>query len=258
MSKRFQRARALVKHARGQWSVLAQAYRDEAHEPEVSDEILIIVKHILLDLRSALDFCAKEIYEQIGSPRAKDKTYFPISRKGARQADFNSCLGNNIYGLATARPDLAAVLESYQEFDDARNAWLPFLATVSNLNKHDDLSEQTRHETQRISVVYNFGGMPMTVSEVDDHGRQRLSSRPAPEMQVPPLKPLVIGGGTVSIGGVPIDPHVPHPAFEPLVTTEVWVEHEFSLADFNEPVLPFLTTCIDGVSRIVNELESKL
>jgi hypothetical protein len=97
---------------------------------------------VLDKLRSALDYCAHELYEQCNAtPPYATKVYFPIAPRGSKKIDFRGIVGKYIPGLIGARPDLVALLESYQEFADSKkNSWLPDLATLTNENKHDQFA----------------------------------------------------------------------------------------------------------------------
>jgi hypothetical protein len=72
--------------------------------------------------------------------------YFPIARRGAKKKDFPGRVGKNIPGLRKVRPKLFAVLESFQEFSNPGNDWLPDLTTLTNESKHVQFSVQVRLE----------------------------------------------------------------------------------------------------------------
>jgi len=232
MSDRFDMANALVQDSRTRVSELQKAYEDSLHERTVSTELKIGIKNIIENLRSALDYCAKEIHSRFGSGANTDRVYFPIARPGANSNDFRSLVGRSIPGLQQTRPDIVNTLASFQEFSDRKNIWLPHLATLANENKHEQLTPQTRTETQRISVDLAAGHVSWNPEGVR------------------------FGSG-VLIGGVPVNPktQLPQPHPSQTVKREIWVSFIFKSID--QPVLPFLNTCVDGVEIVVKELRSK-
>jgi hypothetical protein len=142
-SSRFQDAAALVRRAKERLPGLRAAYEKAIAAGEVSAELKMDVKEIIDCLRSALDYCARELYERYGAPTkkgTKPKVYFPIAPAGS---DWKSFLGKSIPGLDEKRPDLARTLERYQPAADPRNnQWLADLAFLSIENKHAQLSAQ--------------------------------------------------------------------------------------------------------------------
>src|SRR5262245_7460126 len=126
MPTRFEMAEALVRRATDLESALDHGtpYEEALVSGLVSVELQVLVKEIFDHLRSALDYCARELYEKcVAGPPTN--VYFPIAAKGASRADFPSLVNNKIRGLLPARPDLVRALESFQEFDSPDNAWLP-------------------------------------------------------------------------------------------------------------------------------------
>jgi hypothetical protein len=103
-------------------------------------EMQIAFKETLDHLRSALDYCAHEVCVACGTTVASPRLYFPIVARGFAQADFRSRVGQLMPGVLQARPDLEAILASFQPFASSSNGWLADLATLANDTKHDHLS----------------------------------------------------------------------------------------------------------------------
>src|SRR5262249_33761675 len=149
---RFQQARFSVEAARGRAEELKKPFEDLVHCHD--DGTMMVfqdrVREVLDKLRSALDYCAHELFERCngGPPAEGDKVYFPIARKGANPADFKSLVGSNIRNLHRTRPDLVELLASFQEFTSPDNGWLPDLATFPNANKLGGFTGKIRVESR--------------------------------------------------------------------------------------------------------------
>lgn len=232
MSDRFKQAMALIQNAKTRLINVERTYRVSLDEKNVDLSLQVGIKVILDNLRSALDYIAHELFDQGGSGPPGLKIYFPIAAKGSRKSDFQSLVGRNIPGLLQKRPDLVALLETFQEFSSVGNSWLPDLATLSIENKHKQLTPQKRTETERINVM-----MPSGSANWDP---KRIGFRPG-----------------VFVGGVPINPdtQLPIPSTTQMVTREIWVSFDF--ADINRPVLPFLKEAIKGVEAIIENIAAK-
>jgi len=232
MADRFDQALALVNDAEKRLAEVQRVYEESLHAQTVSVELQIRMKGVLEGLRSALDYCARELRSRYVSGGGSGNVYFPIAPRGFAE-DFKSFVEKRkIPGLPKVRPDLVSVLESYQEFASPTNEWLPDLASLCNENKHEQLTPQKREESERIRVEFQCGC---------------VSWKPE----------CTRFGSDVRIGAVPVDPstQLPTPSDAQTVTREVWVSFEFTTV--GRPVIPFLATCVDGVKAIVNDLRVK-
>jgi hypothetical protein len=141
---RFDMARTLVNRAeeRAKWigDDHGDPYEEALQTGIVTNEMKIALKEILDHLRSALDYSAREICERIATIAPGVPIYFPIAGRSFKAADFKSRVGKLMPGVLTNRPDLEAVLASFQYFSDQKNWWLPDLATLANQTKHEQLS----------------------------------------------------------------------------------------------------------------------
>ena len=129
-------------------------------EKSVKPTLLIEIKNVMENLRSALDFSAHGLFDKFSvSSRANPNIYFPYSRLGQSQADFqrSNRIETCIPGITTSRPDIVAKLESYQSFASTNNEWLPKFMELNNENKHSRLTPQTREEARQLTL--QSGGM---------------------------------------------------------------------------------------------------
>jgi hypothetical protein len=252
MSERFEDAEAQVQNAEKRLVELRQAYKKCLHEQTISRDLKVGVTEVVNSLRSALDYCAKEVSQKCGV--TGQEVYFPVACKGFNPTAFQGLLCLKIPGVK-GRPDLEPVFASFQEFADPAYSWLPDFATLSNDNKHDHLTPQKREETERIVAEWN-SQMAAKVLQGDLSAGGEATSDTELRCLFPPLVAHVERGGRVIVGGVEVEPGKPHPALQMRVTGEVWVDFKFDGID--QPVLPFLRCCVDGVRKIVTTLKDKV
>jgi hypothetical protein len=195
------------------------------------------------NLRSALDFTAHGLFvKYIKSTKSNIKIYFPYATEEQSKADFQkqNRIERCIPGLSSYRPDIVAKIESYQPFSDPNNSWLPQFMDLNNENKHQQLTPQKRTETKQLKLT--SGGTSISVGK-----GASISVGPGAQIRV---------GGMVIPGEQKFDVNNPPATIGP-GTKEIitWVSFHFS--SNNQPVIPFLKQCINGVESIVTEL-SKL
>jgi hypothetical protein len=151
----FDDANALVNHAKGALPKLEQDYQSSLKDRTVKPALLIDIKNIMENLRSALDFSAHGLFTKYGaSAKANPKIYFPYAGLGQTQAAFQASnrIETCIPGITAARPDIVARLEAYQHYSDQANKWLPLFMDLNNENKHEKLTPQTRQEARQLRI----------------------------------------------------------------------------------------------------------
>jgi hypothetical protein len=107
----FDDANELVSHAKNALPRLEQDYQASLDEMTVKPVLLIDIKNIMENLRSALDFSAHGLFNKYGaSTKANPKVYFPYAVLGQNQAAFQAAnrIENCIQGITAARPDIVA------------------------------------------------------------------------------------------------------------------------------------------------------
>jgi hypothetical protein len=224
--KRTASIEALIRKSRGTFTDLREAYEKSLHEKTIREDLRVDIKNIFENLRSCLDYLANELFERHCPGKAKpDRLYFPIRSSAQNFAqvmvrDFSGAMSN-------CRP-LYDYLESIQPY---HAPWLGQFNKLNNENKHQNLSEQTRTATRRVSVT-----RPGTGGGVS-------------------WGPGVTFGSGVSVMGVPIDPRtqLPVPNNEVQTTITTWVDFRF--ADIDQSVLPFMESSINNVEAAFKEFE---
>lgn len=202
MGSREASIRALFAKADAQIGKIEAEYNKSLHAKVIDPSLRIDIKNVCENLRSVLDYLAADIREHhCPGASASDRFYFPILLD---KKMFDGRLDLWFPGLRQSAPAVASALESAQPFQ-AGQEWLGQFNRLNNENKHGDLVEQTRVETQQTRVTGQGGG--------------QVSWGPG-----------VTFGRGVSVMGVPIDPKtqlpVPHPSIK--VERITWVDFQFA------------------------------
>ena len=146
--------------------------------------------------------------------------------------DFQGKVAKSYPGLKKTSPDLWKYLESVQPYHKVYQ-WLGCLNRINNANKHGNLVPQTRKETDQVRVTSSAGSVTWSPGNVK------------------------FGSG-VAICGVPVDPRtqmpVPHPSQK--VERITWVDFRFE--GENVSALQLLKQAVEGVAKIVGDVEKWL
>jgi len=221
MSSRQASIEALLKKAEGQVQAIEAEYNNSLHAKAIDPALRVDIKNACENMRSVLDYLATDIRERY-CPKAStsDRFYFPILPD---QKTFNSRVNQWFPGLKQAAPAVLSALESIQPFQ-AGHEWLGYFNRLNNENKHGDLVEQTRVETQQTKVTGRGGGVSWTSG--------------------------VRFGRGVSVMGVPIDPKTQLPVPDPSIKVEriMWVDFHF--AGVGVSALKLLKVSFSGIRNI--------
>jgi hypothetical protein len=238
----FDDAKDLMKHAREELLKIKMAYDESLHEQSVKRTLLIEIKNLMENLRSALDFTAHGLFDKHGhSPRSNPKVYFPYASLAQTQAGFRASnrIDACIPGISFSRPDIVAKLESYQHYTNADNRWLPLFMDLNNENKHERLTPQTREEACQLKL---------------ESGGTAISLGPGASISMGPGTSIRMGGMMIHGGQQISGDHPARFSGHGKQTVTVWVSFKFETN--GEPVLPFLTNAVEKTQQIVSELES--
>lgn len=204
---------------------LQEDYRSSLETKEVSEELKVDIKNILENLRSCLDYIARDIHDRY-IPDTTTRLYFPIRHT---INEFNSAISRYYPGLDQSAPGVYAIIEQAQPYNDP---WLGQFNRLNNDNKHEDLVEQTRTEVRRVTVSSKGGGGSVSWG------------------------PGVTFGSGVSVMGVRIDPRTQMPVPNNTTETKVVIWVDFRFQDNNESVIPFLHKSVNRVESICNAIQS--
>ena len=218
---------ALVSRCRSTLDDLKGAYQSSLNAKEVSKELKIDIKNILENLRSCLDYLAHDIHDEF-IPGTISRLYFPICDTVEK---LENAIARDYSGLDQISPDVYNLLEEVQPYNDD---WLGNFNRLTNNNKHEDLEEQTRTETKRV-----------TVSAKSGNGSVSWGSG-------------VTFGSGVSVMGVPIDSNTQLPVPNSTTETKIEIWVDFKFAENGESVIPFLTKSIDKVESLSGSIRKHL
>ena len=130
-------------------SAIEKAGKDSAIKEVIRPKIKSALEH----LRSCLDYCATDIYENVLSPnmiKRPRKLYFPY---GKIESDFYSSVENKLPKLKDLRNDIYTHLESIQPYK-LQDDWLIHLCNMANEHKHD----RPKHQKRLDSLLLSSGG----------------------------------------------------------------------------------------------------
>lgn len=218
---------ALIKKCRNSLNALKDDYQASLKVKKISEELKVDIKNILENLRSCLDYIARDIHEKFISGTVS-RLYFPIRHTAG---EFQQAITLDYGGLEQSAPDVYNIIEKFQPYNDR---WLGNFNRLNNDNKHEDLVEQRRTETKRVTVSSKSGGGSVSWG------------------------PGVTFGRGVSVMGVPIDPHTQMPVPNQTTETKIEIWVDFKFAENNESVIPFLVKSIDTIEEICRSIQGYL
>jgi hypothetical protein len=236
----FDDAKDLVKHANQALPKLEQEYQSSLNEQKIEATLLIDIKNLMENLRSALDFSAHGLFANYCQlPKTTPRIYFPYARLDEDLTAFRAAnqIERNIPGITAARSDVVARLESYQHFAGPANRWLPVFMKLNNENKHEKLTPQRRKEARQLQIESRGTGIVLGPGAGISLGAGASIS----------FGDVVIPGGQDFNGERPATIYG-----QGTQTVTVWVS--FTFDSNGEDVLPFLKNAVAQVDRIVNEL----
>lgn len=234
-------AKELITESKETFKEIKEAYEESLHDRTVKPKLLIKIKNFMENLRSALEFTAHDLFDKYGSSTASDPyIYFPYAWSGLSLADFQTknIIERFIPGLNASRPDIAGKLEDYQWFANTNNEWLPKFMDLNNENKHQRLTPQTRKETKELRIQTGNVGMRLSGG-----ASIKISGNATIRM-----------GNSIIRGNQRISPNNPA-RIEGDAKQEVITWVSFHFTDNNEPVIPLLEAALNGVEKIINELD---
>lgn len=237
----FEDAHELVVYSRESLDRIEKVYNESLDQKTIKPSLLIEIKNLMENLRSALDYAARGLFDRYGNSTKKNpRIYFPYATDSQDLAAFRSSnrIEMSIPGLTVGSPSAAAKLLSFQHFSGPEWAWLPKFMRLNNDNKHQQLTPQTRTEYKERRL---------------SSGGASISLGPGTSISMGPGTSIQIGDMFIP-GGQDFGPGQPARAIGGKQEVITWVSFQFS--SNGEPVLGFLRQALEGVSRMVNELSA--
>lgn len=234
----FDDAAELVRHAKDDLAEVKKAYNESLHDKSIKPALLIKIKNLMENLRSALDFGAHGLFAKHGSSaKAAPRIYFPYATAAQDLAAFRQFnrIEQCIPGI-TAAPNVVATLEGMQHFADSKNRWVPIFMDLNNENKHQRLTPQVRKETKELRITGGGAG---------------ISLGQGASISVGAGASISIGGAIIT-GGQTFDVNNPPRVRGGKVEVITWVSFQFE--SNGEQVLPLLEQATAGVDAFVTQL----
>ena len=136
--KRYDDILELLKVSDSNLDVVGLAYETARHDEEQLSAARPVIKTILGDLRSVLDYAAMSIFQSYSK-----KSGSPCFPYGEDEKAFVKAVNKNLNGLEQQLPEVYALVESIQPYA-CGDAWLMDLCSITNVTKHRHLGIQRR------------------------------------------------------------------------------------------------------------------
>lgn len=127
----------LVEAAETDLCAMKELYLKSLEDKQIDPLLLVKVKMIFENLRSALDYVAQGLVLRY-CPGHRGKVYFPYASSDVTKEQFikSNRIEKSIPGLVESRPDLADFIISMQHFSRPGAEWFPQFMELNNRNKH--------------------------------------------------------------------------------------------------------------------------
>jgi len=241
---------ALLEHATNDLSGsdfrnIEDQYNDALEKKEIPTSLQIDVKNMMENLRSALDYLANDIYDELIHPtliaagkEGIKNVYFPY---GKTENDFKSSVGLNLPNLENIHPAIYKIIEEAQKHQSG-GEWLHQLCSIVNEKKHDKLSPQTREERRSLNMQFPGGASIDLGAGATMSGSGTISS----------------GGGIVEMNNDVISGNSPalNTSGGVVQTVTRWVSFKFTST--NIEVLPLLKAALKNIKEISEKIYSEL
>lgn len=216
---------ALLKRIEDQYMVIKSIYDDSLYKKEIPIELKIEIKNYLENAKSVLDYLAHDVCEKLEI--ISQQIYFPIVARDKNIQSYRGFIARHLHQLEIKHNKLFNFFESIQPYNSGQE-WLGDFATICNDSKHQHLTPQIRHESERIVSQHVNGG--------------NVSWDPS----------AVRFGQGVFINGASVNPLTQLPVSTPLttITREVWIS--FLFMD-NIDAFSMLKKIKEEIPIIVNE-----
>lgn len=218
----------LLLHVEGELPNIKKAYDASLEKKEIDYFLRIDIKNVMENLRSALDYMAKDIAVNIQG--FGKWNYFPY---GYSQMNFSKSTDKTLKNLRIKRPDIYSLIEAMQPHT-CGNSWLPDLCCVVSSKKHDSLVPQVRTSQKIYSIGFR--------------DNDPIISAPAGAIDAPP--------GAISINKIPItfntSTGIPQQTDELKVAVITWVSYKFQ--NTNIEVYPLLMIALAKIKETSKKL----
>lgn len=124
-----------------------KAEYDEARSNEAVGVSRVKIKHAVELIRSALEYTAQDVWRSY--TKKQNKVYFPY---GKDEPQFLASVKRSLPGVDLQAPKLYEIISGAQPHS-CGDSWLFDLCMVSNFNKHNGLSRQSRKVSESNTIT---------------------------------------------------------------------------------------------------------
>ncbi len=234
--KQFEDAKNLIKNSREKLDKIIILDNTSLSKKTIEPDLLIEIKNFMENLRSALDFSARGVFIKYGSSsKNNQKIYFPYTKMGDTKQQLVESLEKNMPGVLAKRPNVLAIMETWQPFNGSSNNWLPLFMDLNNKSKHVELTPHVTKQTRGMKI---------------SDGKNTIIS---PKIIIHSGGKFILNGQEVPIGAYDADnlPKVP----EPFVSESV-VWDSLCFSSNGEKVIPFLKNALERIGPMVENMEA--
>jgi len=260
---------ALLQEADEQIEALKALHDEALGNSNVRSRFKTRIKGVLENQRSALDYLAVGLTNEVGSP--KGSIYFPLAQS---DDEFDTHMEGRMPGVAAAAPHIADAIRQHQPYHPG-NEWLRNLSRLTRQQKHNRLTLQVVREVYQCRVTERATGAfvqwhgvrfevtcyHVTEKAITVDGRIMsvggvIEVRPEPDRDpdAPKLFEVGVGPSSFQVFGVPIDPETQQPIPDDRLNVESGPLHQWCFIDPHKPILDGLRGFQSGVVAVVRDV----
>ncbi|MED3563454.1 hypothetical protein [Bacillus xiapuensis] len=127
---------------------IKEKYNEATQDKNIKEIVKPKIKSALVQLRSCLDYCIKDIDELVLNRKSKE-VYFPYKNSKKK---FQETIHFNFPRLRNINPNIYLILESVQDFNNKEYPWLTTMCRKTNFNKHNKHTNQQRGDGSEKSI----------------------------------------------------------------------------------------------------------
>ena len=248
----------LLDSARYALDDIESGYRNSLAKKELDIQLFVQIKNLLENLRSALDYVAREVFNKFCTGLVREKplqVYFPVLRRTATAQDFSAFMNGRFPGLQVNAHELYNCLEECQFYKSSANEWLVQFNDLCQSNKHEQLSPQTRSENKRTEFADISGGS-VSWNDGVQFGPSGITFKPGGKLSFASGGTVRFGQSGMRIMGRQVDTRAQAPAPDDTSSLRhvVWVDFRFDALGVS--ALPFLRTCVNEVTALIDAVRT--
>lgn len=136
---------ALITEAMLQLNRISQGYNEALYAKKVPKSYLVLYKNYLENLRSALDYTAKNLFDRYGKSKyTNPHVYFPYVpniNMSMKEYESKTLFERKLPGVESSRPDIKDFILKFSQYEDGFRWFIDFMQ-ITNQKKHVQLVPQ--------------------------------------------------------------------------------------------------------------------